>query len=310
MSLSQNAIEVIDATKSYGSLRATENLSFSVNKGEVFGILGPNGAGKTTTVEMLEGYRFPDSGQVRVLGLDPKKDAATLHERVGVMLQEGGLSPGLKVAEALRLYRGLYSSPDDPERLLRLVELQDSSRTLIRRLSGGQRQRLSLALALIGRPEVIFLDEPTAGMDPRARLVTWEIIRQLRTDGVTVLLTTHGMDEAESLCDRVAILDRGALVAIGSPRDLTTRSDAQETRFTAQSELDLVSLAIALGIERVSLTEYQPGQYSIAAEPTPDLIARLAIWLREQNVRLGTLEAGQRSLEEVFLRLTGEGEDR
>ncbi len=308
MSVTDLAIEVVGATKAYGALVAVKELSFTVDRGEVFGILGPNGAGKTTTVEMLEGYRFPDAGTIRVLGLDPKADADELHIRVGVMLQEGGLSPGLKVSETLRLYAGFYLSPDSPERLLDLVDLTESRNTTIRRLSGGQRQRLSLALALVGKPEVVFLDEPTAGMDPRARLVTWEIIKNLRASGVTVLLTTHAMDEAESLCDRVAILDQGSLVAIGSPRDLTSRAGGNETRFTAPPNLDRANLAVALGLEATFVREAKPGEYLIAAEPTPELIALLALWLRDENVQLGTLEASQRSLEEVFLRLTGEGD--
>src|SRR5690242_12264764 len=211
------AIEVVGLEKRYGATVAVDGISVTVETGEVFGLLGPNGAGKTTTVETLEGYREPDAGTVRVLGLDPWRDGSRLRPRVGVMLQEGGLYPGVKPLEALRLFAAYYDDPDDPERLLDLVGLREAQETMVRRLSGGQTQRLSLALALIGRPQLVFLDEPTAGMDPRARATTWQLIRDLRTSGVTVVLTTHAMDEAEHLCDRLAIVDHGRIVASGSP---------------------------------------------------------------------------------------------
>ena len=213
------AIEIAGLEKHYGATRAVDGLSLSVATGEVFGLLGPNGAGKTTTVEILEGYRQPDQGTVRVLGLDPVRDGAKVRPRIGVMLQEGGLYPGIRPLEALRLFASYYDDPDDPDRLLDLVGLREAEHTMVRRMSGGQQQRLSLALALIGRPELVFLDEPTAGMDPHARATTWRLVRELRDHGVTVVLTTHGMDEAEQLCDRVAIVDHGRLVACGTPSD-------------------------------------------------------------------------------------------
>jgi ABC-2 type transport system ATP-binding protein len=300
------AIEVVDLEKHYGSTRAVDGLSLSVAPGEVFGILGPNGAGKTTTVEILEGYRRPDVGRVRVLGLDPIADGRQLRPQVGVMLQEGGLAPGIKPLEALRLFAAFYDDADDPDRLLGAVGLDDARQTYVRRLSGGQKQRLSLAIALIGRPRVVFLDEPTAGMDPHARATTWDLVRGLRDDGVTVVLTTHGMDEAEQLCDRLAIVDHGRLVALGTPTELTSAAAGDETRFSCAPGLDVAALAISLGLAPGAVLESRAGEYSVAAEATPELVADLAIWLRDAGIRLGELQAGRRSLEEVFLRLTRE----
>ena len=301
-----DAIEVVELEKHYGATRAVDGLSLQVAPGEVFGILGPNGAGKTTTVEILEGYRRPDRGTVRVLGLDPIADGRRLRPQVGVMLQEGGLAPGMRPLEALRLFASFYDDPDDPERLLGALGLDDARRTFVRRLSGGQRQRLSLALALVGRPRVLFLDEPTAGMDPHARATTWDLVRGLRNDGVTVVLTTHGMDEAEQLCDRLAIVDHGRLVALGTPTELTSAAAGDETRFSCAPGIDLVEVGVALGLGPDAVTETRAGEYVIAAEATPDLVADLAVWLRDAGIRLGELQAGRRSLEEVFLRLTRE----
>jgi ABC-2 type transport system ATP-binding protein len=302
------AIEVAELEKRYGDVRAVDGLSLSVGSGEVFGLLGPNGAGKTTTVEILEGYRRPDHGEVRVLGLDPIRDGRALRPRIGVMLQEGGLYPGVRPLEVLRLFAAFYDHPADPEALLERVGLTDSQGTLVRRLSGGQQQRLSLALALIGRPSLVFLDEPTAGMDPHARASTWELIRSLRDDGVTVVLTTHAMDEAEQLCDRVGIIDGGRLITSGSPADLTLNAAADETRFSAPPGLDRSSLAAALGVDSELLAEERPGEYVLATEGTPVVIAELAIWLRDRDLRLAGLRAGRRTLEEVFLLLTRGGQ--
>ena len=212
------AVVVDGLTKGYDGQLAVDGLSFTVDRGEVFGLLGPNGAGKTTTVETLEGYRKPDGGAVRVLGLDPIRERRRLVPRIGVMLQDGGLYPGIRPLEALRLFAAYYENHESPDVLLELVGLRPMAGKVVRRLSGGQKQRLSLALALVGRPEVVFLDEPTAGMDPHARLTTWEVITGLKERGATVILTTHAMDEAERLCDRVAIIDGGRLVALGDLR--------------------------------------------------------------------------------------------
>jgi ABC-2 type transport system ATP-binding protein len=302
-----NAIEIAELVKRYGDTPAVDALTLSIRAGEVFGLLGPNGAGKTTTVEILEGYRRPDSGTVRVLGLDPWRDGRRLRPRIGVMLQEGGLYPGLRPLEVLQLFASYYDHPDDPDRLLDIVGLRDAIGTLVRRMSGGQQQRLSLALALIGRPSLVFLDEPTAGMDPHARATTWGLVRELRDEGVTVVLTTHAMDEAEHLCERVAIIDHGRLVACGSPDELTTRTAADELGFAARPGLRTVDLADALRLPAGAVYETRPGEYVVAASPTPALVADLAIWLRDQDVSISELRAGRRSLEDVFLRVTGEG---
>jgi ABC-2 type transport system ATP-binding protein len=298
-------IAVDGLEKRYGATRAVDGLSFTVERGEVFGLLGPNGAGKTTTVETLEGYRRPDAGLVRVLGLDPVRDGAKLRPRIGVMLQGGGLYPGLRPRELLALFAAYYDDPESPDALLALVGLRDKIRTPVRRLSGGEAQRLALACALVGRPDVVFLDEPTAGMDPHARARTWEIVRDLAARGSTVLLTTHAMDEAESLCDRVAIITSGALAALGTPAALTQAAAMDEIRFTAAPGIDRVALGQALG---ATVEEIRPGTYEVAAVPTPARIADLACFLRDRGVVLVSLETGRRSLETVFLQLTADTE--
>ena len=298
------AIEVAELAKRYGEVHALDGLTLRVEPGEVFGLLGPNGAGKTTTVEILEGYRNPDDGQVRVLGLDPVRDGRRLRPQIGVMLQDGGLYPGLRPLEALQLFAAYYDDPADPQALLEQVGLEHTGRTVVRRLSGGQQQRLSLALALVGQPSLVFLDEPTAGMDPHARATTWELVRTLAARGATVLLTTHAMDEAEQLCDRVGIINAGRLVAEGAPADLTLDATAEETRFSAPPGLDHASLAAAVGLAAGEVVEERPGSYLLRADASPSLVADLAVWLRDHDVRLGELRSGRRTLEEVFLQLT------
>jgi ABC-2 type transport system ATP-binding protein len=300
------AVVVDRLTKAYDGRPAVDGLSFTVDRGEVFGLLGPNGAGKTTTVETLEGYRKPDGGAVRVLGLDPIRERRRLVPRIGVMLQDGGLYPGIRPLEALRLFAAYYENHESPDVLLDLVGLRPMAGKLVRRLSGGQKQRLSLALALVGRPEVVFLDEPTAGMDPHARLTTWEVIIGLKERGATVILTTHAMDEAERLCDRVAIIDGGGLVALGTPGDLTRSAGGGETLFTAAPGLDTAGLAGALLLSPAAVAESKPGEYVVHAASSPELVAALTAWLRDQGVALGDLRAGRRTLEEVFLRVTSE----
>jgi ABC-2 type transport system ATP-binding protein len=298
---------VVDGlTKAYDGRLAVDGLSFTVDRGEVFGLLGPNGAGKTTTVETLEGYRKPDGGTVRVLDLDPIGDRRRLVARIGVMLQDGGLYPGIRPLEALRLFAAYYEKHESPDALLDLVGLRPMAGKLVRRLSGGQKQRLSLALALIGRPEVVFLDEPTAGMDPHARLTTWEVVTGLKERGATVILTTHAMDEAERLCDRVAIIDGGGLVALGTPGDLTRSAGGGETLFTAAPGLDIEALAAALLLAPAAVVESKPGEYVVHAASSPELVAALTAWLRDQGVALGDLRAGRRTVEEVFLQVTSE----
>jgi len=300
-----HAIEVAALEKRYGPTSAVDGISFSIATGEVFGLLGPNGAGKTTTVEILEGYRRADAGEVRVLGVDPWRDGDELRPRIGVMLQEGGLYPGVRPLEALELFASYYDDADDPERLLRLVGLDDSRHTLVRRMSGGQQQRLSLALALVGKPTLVFLDEPTAGMDPQARRLVWELVRALRGDGVSVLLTTHAMEEAEELADHVVIIDHGRVVAEGTPAQLTTEQpDAAQLRFRAQAGLDLTQLCAALPAD-CHIEEPAPGTYVLTGRVDPQVVSAVTAWCAQQGVLAEELHVGRRSLEDVFLELTG-----
>ena len=231
------AVEISRLVKRYGQTTAVDGLTLSAARGAVTGILGPNGAGKTTAIEICEGYRRPDQGTVRVLGLDPVRDAKALRPRVGVMLQSGGIPPSVPAVDYLNLLSRFHARPVAVQALLDLVGLTPVARTPYKRLSGGQQQRLSLAAAVIGRPELVFLDEPTAGMDPQARHATWELIGQLRTAGVSIILTTHFMEEAERLCDYVAIIDHGQLVAAGTPGQLT--GTVGQLRFRAESGLDI-----------------------------------------------------------------------
>ncbi len=297
------AIVVDNLVKSYGSNRVVDQLQFTVHRGEVFALLGPNGAGKTTTVETLEGYRSADSGTVRVLGLDPRRDAKALKPQIGVMLQQDGLYPGLTAREVLRLFAGYYRHGQNVDQLLERVGLTAAAKTRCRRLSGGQKRRLALAVALVGNPILVFLDEPTAGMDPQARLATWEIIRELKSSGATVLLTTHMMDEAERLADHVAIIDHGRLIALDTPTGLTGVQNATVVRFIAPAGLDCAKLAALPSAHKAE--EIRPGTYLIETEATPALLAELTAWLRDQDVTLSELRVGHGSLEDLFLRLTG-----
>src|SRR6266478_3456177 len=297
------AIVVDQLTKTYGSHKVVDQLQFTVHRGEVFALLGPNGAGKTTTVETLEGYRVPDAGSVRVLGLDPIRKSKALKPQIGVMLQQDGLYPGLTAREVLHLFAGYYRYPQNVDSLLERVGLQTAGKTRCRRLSGGQKRRLALALALVGNPTLVFLDEPTAGMDPQARLVTWEIIRDLKRNGATVLLTTHMMDEAERLADRVAIIDHGRLIALDTPAGLTGVQNATVVRFIAPAGLDCVQLGALPSARKAQ--EIRPGSYLFETDAAPALLAELTAWLRDRDITLSELHVGHGSLEDLFLRLTG-----
>ena len=301
---SDEAIVVDNFSKSYGSHRVVDQLQFTVHRGEIFALLGPNGAGKTTTVETLEGYRMPDQGCVCVLGLDPIREAQALKPQIGVMLQQDGLYPGLTAREVLRLFAGYYQHPQNIDGLLERVGLHGvTAKTRCRRLSGGQKRRLALAVALVGNPVLVFLDEPTAGMDPQARLTTWEIIRDLKQKGATVLLTTHLMDEAERLADRVAIIDSGRLIALDTPAGMTGVENASVVRFIAPTGLDCARLAALPSAHKAE--EIRPGSYLIETEAVSALLAELTAWLRDQHVTLSELRVGHGSLEDLFLRLTG-----
>ena len=305
VSVGDAAVVVQRLTKSYGEKAAVRGLSFTVARGEIFALLGPNGAGKTTTVEILEGYRTADSGTVRVLGLDPRRDGARLKPRLGVMLQQDGIYNYLTTRELLELFARFYASPEDPERLLQVVGLADSATTRCRQLSGGQKRRLSLALALVGRPELIFLDEPTTGMDPQARRATWEMLRDLRDRGATLLLTTHFMDEAERLADHIAIIDHGELLALDTPAGLTTAQSTTttEVRFTAAGAVDVAALGRLPGARLVRSDA--PGSYVIETGDAAALLVELTTALRAAGVTLSELRVGHNSLEDVFLQLTG-----
>ncbi|GAA0235858.1 ABC transporter ATP-binding protein [Saccharothrix mutabilis subsp. mutabilis] len=295
------AVEVSGLVKRYGSTVAVNGLDLTLPRGEVLALLGPNGAGKTSTVEVCEGFRRADGGTVRVLGLDPRSPA--LRPRIGVMPQGGGGYPGIRADEMLRLVAACAADPLDPAWLLDVLGLTSAKSTPYKRLSGGQQQRLSLACALVGRPELVFLDEPTAGMDPQARRLVWELVAALKNDGVSVLLTTHLMDEAEALADHVVIVDRGRVVAAGTPRELTALED-QQLRFRARPGLDLSLLVGALP-EGMKVREASPGGYLVQGRIDPQVVSTVTSWCAQQGVLAEELTVAKRSLEDVFLDLTG-----
>ena len=299
------AVEVRDLVVRYGDRTAVDGLSLTAQRGEVLALLGPNGAGKTSTVEVAEGYRRAAGGSVRVLGLDPVADHAALVRRMGVMLQEGGVHTGIRPPEALALFASYYPDPRQPDELLEAVGLADHRRSTWRSLSGGERQRLSLALALVGRPEVAFLDEPTSGVDPAGRRTIRSLVAGLRDEGVCVVLTTHDLDEAERLADQVVIIDHGRVVAEGTPAELM-RGGAEEIRFAAPPRLAVADLATALALPAGAVTELGPGEYRVATAATPATVAAVTAWLAERDLPLADLRAGRQRLEDVFLRLTDE----
>lgn len=287
--------------KKFGSTTAVNGLSLSVAQGEVFCLLGPNGAGKSTTIEMSEGFLHPTSGTIDVLGLNPSTEPDRVREKVGIMLQGGGSYSGIRVLEMLELSARYSAQPLSPQWLLETLGLEGVARTPYRRLSGGQQQRLSLALAIIGRPELVFLDEPTAGMDAQSRLAVWDLVRALQRDGVTIVLTTHLMDEAESLADRLAIMDHGQLVAHGTPAELTAQTESAGFNFSTDIDVDMEALAAA----GINATKSRPLHYRLSQAGTPETIATLSAELARQGVLLRYLNAAHRNLEEVFLDLTG-----
>jgi ABC-2 type transport system ATP-binding protein len=298
------AVEVEQLTMRYGDVVAVDQLSFTAEAGQITCILGRNGAGKTSTIEALEGVRRPTSGRLSVVGLDPRGDHRTLVERVGVMLQDVGIHPAARAGELVRHAAALYPTALDPGSLLDRVGLDGLAGRTFRQLSGGEQRRLALALALVGRPQVVFLDEPTSGVDPAGRQLIRHIVAELRSDGVTVLLSTHDLAEAERVADHVVIIDHGRLVADGNLAELVARDQAdQELRFRTSEPIETEGLADQLG--GVAVTETAPNHYRVAAPPTPTLIAVVTGWLAERDVALADLQTGQRSLEDVFLHLTG-----
>lgn len=285
----------------YGPVVAVGGVSFTAEPGEVLALLGPNGAGKTTTVETLEGFRWPTAGTVRVLGLDPDDDHDRLTPQMGVMLQDGGVHPGIKPLEILRLLAAFYPDADDPVALLDRVGLAHRAQMVWRKLSGGEQQRLSLAMALIGRPKVVFLDEPTARIDVSGRQVVRQIIDELRAGGVCVLVTTHDLEEAEKIADRVIIIDQGRIVARGTPSELMRSGGNAEIRFGAPPGLDVAAMGKAM---MAAIDEVSPGEYCVHVEATPANVATLTAWLAERDLPLADLRAGRQRLEDIFVRLT------
>jgi ABC-2 type transport system ATP-binding protein len=302
LEVAERAVEIADLEVRYGPLVAVDGVDLVAERGQVVALLGPNGAGKTSTVEVAEGYRRASRGQVKVLGCDPVAERRRLVPLVGVMLQGGGVYPGMGPLEALSLFAGYYRHPDDPRRLLELVGLERAARTPWRRLSGGERQRLSLALALVGRPEVAFLDEPTSGVDPEGRQVMRQVIYGLRQAGACILLTTHELEEAERLADVLYVIDHGRILASGTLDELAAKAGRPELRWHTSPRLDTSSLAGLLG---APVTEEAPGTYVAAVAGSPSVVAAVAGWLAERGLPLAELRAGRAPLEEVYLRLTG-----
>jgi ABC-2 type transport system ATP-binding protein len=294
------AVEISNLVVKYGPVTAVNGVTLEAYRGEVVAVLGRNGAGKTTTVETVEGYRRAAAGTARVLGLDPQRaaDRKRLARRVGVMLQRGGVYPAMGPAETLNLFASYYADPVSPHELMRRLGLDEVAHTPWRRLSGGEQQRLSLALALVGNPDVVFLDEPTAGVDPQGRLAIRGEIAALRAGRVCVLLTTHELDEAERVADRIVIIDRGQVVASGTPAELT---DSEGFRFSARPALDTAGLSSEL---RATVKEEHPGRYLVDGPGSPENLAALTAWMAARHEMLHDLQIGRDRLEDVFLRLT------
>ena len=307
--LDDPAVSVDGLVMRYGDKVAVDGLSLRVERHTITAVLGPNGAGKTTTLETCEGYRRPQSGTVRVLGLDPVRERAALLPRIGVMLQAGGAWSGVRAREMLDHVARLHAHPLDTDMLSDRLGLGDCGRTPYRRLSGGQQQRLGLAMALVGRPEIVFVDEPTAGMDPQARRTTWELLEELRGDGVTVVLTTHYMDEAERLADRIHIIDRGRLIASGSPLELTRGGTHATIRLVVTRPFppgSPESLRQALG-EHTEVTQLDEVSLLVTGPADASTLAKVSRWCEDNDVLPESLTLGQRNLEDVFLQLTGRG---
>ncbi|MDO5097750.1 MAG: ABC transporter ATP-binding protein [Corynebacterium sp.] len=300
MTLTDNvyALELHDVVKRFGDKTAVAGLTLSVEPGIVLALLGPNGAGKTTTIEMCEGFASPTSGRISVFGIDPARNPDAVRSQVGIMLQDSGSYSGIKVRELLELTARYSTDPLDIDWLLKLVGLENAQSVTYRRLSGGQKQRLNLAVALISRPRLVFLDEPTAGMDTQSKFMMWDLVHALKADGVTVVLTTHLMEEAEALADRIVILDAGAIVAEGTLEQLRNCS-SPHISFHTNRELDVYSFP---GPEIIAV---KPGMYRIAASPTPELVEKLAAFASSQSVLITQLDTHMQSLENIFLDITG-----
>ncbi|MGW8989829.1 ABC transporter ATP-binding protein [Streptomyces zhihengii] len=295
------ALDVRHLHKRYGRHIAVDDVSFTVEKGEIFGIIGPNGAGKTTTVESIAGLRTPDSGMISVLGLDPVEDRAEVRERLGVQLQESSLPDAIKVAEALKLYGSFYRNPADRDELMELLGLTEKRGTRYKALSGGQKQRLSIALALVGNPRMAILDELTTGLDPQARRDTWSLIEQVRATGVTILLVTHFMDEAERLCDRIAVVDGGRVAAVDTPSGLIARSNAvQQVRFRVRRPLER---SVLTALPDVAGVEISGDRWLVTG--SGHLLSSVAGALARAQVVAEDLRVDRRNLDDAFVAFTG-----
>ncbi|HEV2388201.1 MAG TPA: ABC transporter ATP-binding protein [Candidatus Acidoferrales bacterium] len=301
--MSDGIIQVDNLVKQYGAVQAVRRVSFAVGEGEVFGLLGPNGAGKTSTVEILEGMRRRDGGRVVVCGLDPERNSQELKQQVGAVLQFTSLPDKLRVEEALRLFAGFYHRRREPDELLERFQLAEKRRAFYHQLSGGQKQRLAMALALVNDPQVLFLDEPTAGLDPQVRRETYSIIEELRREKKTILLTTHYIEEAERLCDRVAIIDQGKVIALGTPRELKQRS-AGTTRIEVRLARPEPDGALRR-LEAVTDCREFEGTYVLHSTRVPPTIVSLVKHLEAEGNELESLEIRTPSLEDVFIELTG-----
>lgn len=294
------ALELVDVVKRFGDHTAVDNVSFTVETGTIMALLGPNGAGKTTTIEMCEGFQRPDSGKISVLGMNPATEPDKVRAQVGIMLQDSGSYSGIRVREMLELTASYSRDPLAPDWLLELFGLQNVQRTTYRRLSGGQKQRLNLAVALISRPRLVFVDEPTAGMDAQSRLLVWDLLRALRSDGVTVILTTHLMDEAQALADRVTIVDRGRVVAQGTPAELQAAT-ATTIHFETDGDVDLSRGEW----QKLGVSATKPRTYVLHTTPRPEVVAKLAQQAAADGVLITHLDTHARSLEDAFLDITG-----
>ncbi len=298
-----NAIEVSNLVKRYGSTSAADGITFGVAPGEVFGLLGPNGAGKTTTVECIEGLRQPDGGEIRVLGLDVRQDLPALRERMGIQLQTTGLYPQLNVREVIELFASFYRHSLATDEVIDSTDLREKQHTRTTDLSGGQRQRLSLALALLNDPDVLFLDEPSTGLDPQARRKMWDVIAQLQSKGKTLLLTTHYMDEAERICDRVAVIDHGKVIALGPPRDLIRQYfNEQAIEFTVSA---IPPSGVLDHLRAVSHVQVNDHAITCFSDDVPDTMAGLLDLSQRGALEFDDLTVRRATLEDVFLKLTG-----
>jgi ABC-2 type transport system ATP-binding protein len=301
--MNNSILQVENLVKRYGDVEAVRGVSFNVEEGEVFGLLGPNGAGKTSTIEIMEGLRTPDSGRVSVCGLDPQKNPQELKHEIGAALQSTSLPDKLRVIEALRLFASFYRRQRNPEELLKRFGLQEKRNTFYIQLSGGQKQRLALAMALVNDPKVLFFDEPTAGLDPQVRREIYDIIEELRHEKKTIVMTTHYIEEAERLCDRVAIVDHGTVIALGTPRELKERSGDKtrlEVRLARPEPQEILK-----NLEGVSDCRILGDSYILHCQRPPQAIVSLVKYLESTENELISLEIATPSLEDVFIELTG-----